>query len=139
MSKNRFRISNRRRQNMMYIFLSRPERETRNTQESSVPNGQGILIFKSELDYISRCILDRKNIETGGQLFGYWSEDGRPVAASTNAYGQLMTSKKMTTKDNVSTRGYVNVDILIEVNVADESTKFGLNTDTVIELVEASC
>lgn len=79
MSKNRFRISNRRRQNMMYIFLSRPERETRNTQESSVPNGQGILIFKSELDYISRCILDRKNIETGGQLFGYWSEDGRPV------------------------------------------------------------
>lgn len=64
---------------MMYIFLSRPERETRNRQESTVPNGQGILIFKSELDYISRCILDRKNIETGGQLFGYWSEDGRPV------------------------------------------------------------
>lgn len=37
------------------------------------------LIFKSELDYISRCILDCPNIETGGQLFGYWTEDGVPV------------------------------------------------------------
>ena len=26
-----------------------------------------------------RCILDRKDIETGGQLFGYWTEDGTPV------------------------------------------------------------
>lgn len=26
-----------------------------------------------------RCILDRKNIETGGQLFGYWTENGTPV------------------------------------------------------------
>lgn len=31
----------------------------------------------------------------------------------------------------------VDVDILIEVNIAEESTKFGLNTDSVIELVEA--
>ena len=36
-------------------------------------------IFKSELDFISRCILDYKNIETGGQLFGYWTADGSPV------------------------------------------------------------
>lgn len=26
-----------------------------------------------------RCILDRKDIETGGQLFGYWTENGTPV------------------------------------------------------------
>lgn len=38
-----------------------------------------MFIFKSELDYISRCILDYKNIETGGQLFGYWTESGIPV------------------------------------------------------------
>lgn len=63
----------------MYIFLSRLAKENRPVQEETIPDGQGILIFKSELDYISRCILDRKNIETGGQLFGYWSEDGRPV------------------------------------------------------------
>ena len=57
-----------------------------------------------------------------GEVLYDWGEDGRPVGASTNAYGQLMTSKKMTTNDNVSTRGYVNVDILkdlrFSVNVA---------------------
>lgn len=37
------------------------------------------LIFRSEMDYISRCILDYPNIETGGQLFGYWTSDGIPV------------------------------------------------------------
>lgn len=79
MSKHRSHNSNRRRYNMMCFFLSRSKREAEATQEAALPNGQGILIFKSELDYISRCILDRKNIETGGQLFGYWSEDGRPV------------------------------------------------------------
>ena len=36
-------------------------------------------IYRSELDYISRCILDYKNIETGGQLFGYWTAGGSPV------------------------------------------------------------
>ena len=36
-------------------------------------------IFRSEMDYISRCILDYPNIETGGQLFGYWTSDGIPV------------------------------------------------------------
>ena len=37
------------------------------------------VIYKSELDYISRCILDYPNIETGGQLFGFWSASGVPV------------------------------------------------------------
>lgn len=36
-------------------------------------------IYKSEMDYISRCILDRPNIETGGQLFGFLTEQGYPV------------------------------------------------------------
>ncbi len=36
-------------------------------------------IYRSELDYISRCILDYKSIETGGQLFGYWTASGSPV------------------------------------------------------------
>ena len=40
-------------------------------------------IYKSELDFISKCILDYKNIETGGQLFGYWTADGSPVVAYT--------------------------------------------------------
>lgn len=37
------------------------------------------VIFKSELDFISRCILDCPSIETGGQLFGYYTSDGIPV------------------------------------------------------------
>lgn len=37
------------------------------------------IIYKSEFDYISRCILDFTNIETGGQLFGFWTAEGVPV------------------------------------------------------------
>lgn len=37
------------------------------------------IIYQSELDYISRCILDYPNIETGGQLFGFWTSMGTPV------------------------------------------------------------
>lgn len=37
------------------------------------------IIYKSELDFISRCILDYPNIETGGQLFGFWTSDGTPI------------------------------------------------------------
>lgn len=38
-----------------------------------------VVIYQSELDYLSRCILDYPNIETGGQLFGYWTSTGVPV------------------------------------------------------------
>ncbi|MFN9112818.1 MAG: hypothetical protein ACK5XN_22365 [Bacteroidota bacterium] len=37
------------------------------------------LIYKSELDYISRCTLDYPKIETGGDLFGFWTHSGYPV------------------------------------------------------------
>ena len=57
--------------------------------------------------------------ETGERQYGPngedlydWGEDGRPVAASTNAYGQLLTSKKRYVSDNITTRGYLNIDIL---------------------------
>ena len=38
-----------------------------------------ILINQEEMDILSRYILDYPNIETGGQLFGYWTYDGKPV------------------------------------------------------------
>ena len=38
-----------------------------------------VLVYQSELDYISRCIMDCPNIETGGQLFGFWTVTGIPV------------------------------------------------------------
>lgn len=37
------------------------------------------IIYRSELDYLSRCVLDYPNIETGGQLFGFWTNQGVPV------------------------------------------------------------
>lgn len=37
------------------------------------------IIYRSEMDFISRCILDYKNLETGGELFGFWSALGTPV------------------------------------------------------------
>lgn len=40
---------------------------------------QKAIIYQSELDYISRCILDYTNIETGGQLFGFWTATGTPI------------------------------------------------------------
>lgn len=39
------------------------------------------VIYQSELDYVSRCILDYPRIETGGQLFGFWTASGTPVVA----------------------------------------------------------
>ena len=37
------------------------------------------IIYQSEMDYISRCIHDYPNIETGGQLFGFITETGSAV------------------------------------------------------------
>ena len=37
------------------------------------------IIYRSELDFISRCILDCPDIETGGELFGFWTAGGIPV------------------------------------------------------------
>jgi hypothetical protein len=37
------------------------------------------VIYQSELDYISRCVLDYPDIETGGDLFGFWTNEGIPV------------------------------------------------------------
>lgn len=49
------------------------------TPQATSRASRRVIIFQSELDYLSRCILDRKTIETGGQLFGWWTSDGTPV------------------------------------------------------------
>lgn len=38
-----------------------------------------IVIYQSEFEYLAKCILDRNDIETGGQLFGHWTSGGTPV------------------------------------------------------------
>ena len=35
-----------------------------------------VYIYRSELDYLSRCILDFPAIETGGQMFGFYTDRG---------------------------------------------------------------
>ena len=32
-------------------------------------------IYNSELEFISKCVLDYENLETGGDLFGYWDKN----------------------------------------------------------------
>ena len=66
-------------------FSSYPERQGYNDfgdgsiqMDESRPASMAI-IYKSEMDYISRCIHDYPNIETGGQLFGFVTEYGAPV------------------------------------------------------------
>lgn len=42
-------------------------------------NGNGkVIIYKSELDYLSKCILESPQMETGGNLFGLWTPFGIP-------------------------------------------------------------
>lgn len=56
------------------------KRQIQLAQPLSEPeSGKEIIAYQSELDYISRCILDHPNIETGGQLFGFYAAKGTPV------------------------------------------------------------
>ena len=55
-----------------------PRRQERTAPNQDLPSETAI-IYRSELDQLSRFILDYPNIETGGQLFGYWTGTGTPV------------------------------------------------------------
>ncbi len=45
----------------------------------SISKDRKIIIYQSELNYLSQCILDYPQIETGGNLFGFWTPFGIPV------------------------------------------------------------
>lgn len=45
-------------------------------------------IYDSELEFISRCVLDYENLETGGDLFGYWDKNGNPVVLFVTGSGK---------------------------------------------------
>ena len=47
--------------------------------QADFPLHDYVLTNKEEIDYLSRYILDYPYIETGGQLFGYWTYDSKPV------------------------------------------------------------
>lgn len=46
---------------------------------SPKPTRDYVLTNSEEIDVLSKYILDYPNIETGGQLFGYWTYDAKPV------------------------------------------------------------
>lgn len=64
-----------------YLLCKKAARNLiRLAQPSNEPeSGNEVIAYQSELDYISRCILDCPNIETGGQLFGFYASKGTPV------------------------------------------------------------
>jgi hypothetical protein len=59
--------------------ILKPMKYSANSNTAS--NYSSIFIYESELDYISRCILDYPDIETGGNLFGHYTKNGIPVVA----------------------------------------------------------
>lgn len=61
------------------MYGRRPEETSRPQLMDEKAPSPVAFIYRSELDYISRCVLDYPNIETGGQLFGFWTSQGAPV------------------------------------------------------------
>ena len=45
-------------------------------------------IYKQDLDYLSKCILDYPDSETGGDLFGFWNNRGLPVIVYVSGPGE---------------------------------------------------
>lgn len=75
------------------------------------------IIYRSEMDYISRCIHDYPNIETGGQLFGFVTEYGAPVVCYALGPGSRANHQST----------FFNQDVDYLQNVYNElNRKFGL-------------
>lgn len=50
----------------------------RKSPDRITPNNK-VIIYQSELDYLSKCIIESPQIETGGNLFGLWTPFGIPM------------------------------------------------------------
>ena len=35
-----------------------------------------VIVYQSELEVLSACVMERPDIETGGELFGFWTSKG---------------------------------------------------------------
>lgn len=81
MAKNRFRRKHlqytKRFQSVLAGTSAQPRYSVSGGNERT--DSGNAIIFKSEMDFISKCILDYPSIETGGQLFGFYTESGTPV------------------------------------------------------------
>ena len=67
----------------------------------------------------------------GNDMFD-WGETGRAYAPTTNSYGQLMSSLNNDITDNVSSRGYVNINILPDLVLSVNAAYDVFNTKSVV-------
>jgi len=49
------------------------------TETSGISRGDKALIYEGELEIMARFVTDYPSIETGGDLFGFWTHTGSPV------------------------------------------------------------
>jgi len=45
------------------------------------PSDRKVLIYATEADRVASLTLEHPDIETGGDLFGYWTHTGSPIVA----------------------------------------------------------
>ena len=91
-----------------------------NTSESS--NYSNIFMFSQIMPpiypiYMYDLGTGEQQFDKDGKLLYDWGS-GRPAATNANAYGQLMTSKYKTIRDNISSRGYIDIQILKDLKLS---------------------
>lgn len=69
--------------------------------------------------------------DASGRALYDWGETGRAFAPSMNPFGQLMASQYSTVRDNISSRGYLNVDILKDLVFSANVAFDVFNTKTI--------
>ena len=100
----------------MNVAYSNTEQDQFNTSVGN--NYSNLFMFSQQIAPIYPIFL--YDINTGERLYGedgtvlydWGNEYQRPYSSNSNAYGQMMTSKYTNTRDNVSSRAFVDVRIL---------------------------
>ncbi|RYY51420.1 MAG: hypothetical protein EOO06_00010 [Chitinophagaceae bacterium] len=54
-------------------------------------SGAKAIIYESELRFLTKCVLDYPDLETGGDFFGFWNKDGLPVIMVATGPGEKTT------------------------------------------------
>lgn len=100
--------------NMAY---SNTNQQIYNGSESN--NYSNLFMFSQDVAPIYPIYLYDENgaaqYNTKGQRLYDWGETGRAYAPTSNPYGQMMSSQVSTIRDNISSRGYINFNILPEL------------------------
>ena len=96
------------------LAYSNTDQKRYNDSESS--NYSNMFMFSQSIAPIYPIYLYDENgnrqYNAKGEVLYDWGETGRAYAPNSNPYGQALASKKSDISDNVSTRGYVNINIL---------------------------